>query len=133
MGDAEIVREALDAYNRREISAAKEYVDPELKWELSDYLLQQPGHHTVGRDEWLRLGELVFETFAESKIDVDEVIVAAPGKVVCTGTLALRMNEGDPVATAPWVRLFELRDGRIARSTTYRDRGAAIEAAKAAG
>jgi ketosteroid isomerase-like protein len=127
--DLVTVREAIDAFNRRELAAGQRFFDPDVEWEFSGYLLQEQGHMVTGRDELVRFGELMFDTLEESRIEVDEVTSVAPNKVVCSGRLAVRAKGGDTDVIAPWVRLFELRDGRILRSKMYPDREAAIEAA----
>jgi len=127
--DVDVVRRALDAWNARDIDAAETLAHPEIEWEVSGYLLADRGKVVRGREQFVQFGTLVFDTFAESVLEVDELTVAGPGMVVGSGGALFRGVPDGAAVTARWVRLFQIRDGMIWRSTIHATRESALAAA----
>ena len=123
-GKVEIVRAAIDVFNRRDLEtwAALSHPDVEVDWSASRGL--EAGVYR-GREEtasFLR----TFETF-ESVIVEPERFIDAGESVVVPNTSRFQGRDGiETVARSALV--YDLRKGRVARICLYQDTAEALEA-----
>jgi ketosteroid isomerase-like protein len=122
--NTEIVREALDAYNRGDLDAVIATVDQDV--EFVTLLL---GTHR-GRDAIRVLYEQNRETLAGYSLDPEEITEIGPERVLAvvrqrgSGSTS-RIALGDTIAF-----LVTLEDGRVVRQESFRNKQEALEAAR---
>jgi ketosteroid isomerase-like protein len=127
--DVQTFRRGCEAYNRRDVEALLEAVDPELVWQpLMPVLLG--GNATVYRGhEGVR--EVVSEldsAFPDLRVDLSEVRDFG-GRLLAIGRLRGRGRESGVETETTIVFLVELKNGRAARIREYLDPKEALEAA----
>jgi ketosteroid isomerase-like protein len=123
--NVEIVRGAIDAFNRRDLEAweALSHPDVEVDWSASRGLEAgvYRGHEET--DRFLR----TFETFERVVLE-PERFIDAEDSVVVPNTSRFMGREG--IETVAWSALvYELRDGRVERIRLYQDMAEALNAA----
>jgi ketosteroid isomerase-like protein len=127
MGEnSDIVRQAFDAFSRRDAAALVALADP-------DIVFRPPTGRLAGRDDPYRGHEGlrtylddVGRVWQELRSEPDEYIELGD-RVLCTGRV-YAWGVGRVVdAPAGW--LWRLRDGRLVEGTVYETRRAAYEAA----
>jgi ketosteroid isomerase-like protein len=121
----EIVRQALDAYARRDIAALREIndADLELDWTASHGWQARVYR---GIEDALVFMEEYFEAFDEIVFETDDLIDAGES-VVVPNTARQRGRDGVEV-TARSALVFTVRDGKITRIRLYQDTWQALEA-----
>ena len=123
--NVEIIRAAIDAFNRGDVDAAFKAVIPDFEYDQT---------RAVGIDRGvfnLEQFRSLLTTFTDSwesfTIDADELIDAGEG-VVMPFTNVARGRDGIEVqARGIWV--WTIRDGSIVRACLFQDRQEALEAA----
>jgi uncharacterized protein len=121
----EIVRQSLDAYNRRDFDGirALNASDIELDWSASRG--PEAGVYR-GVDDVIAFYRNFLAAWQLVEIEPDDFI-AAGDSVVVPNTAHLRGRDGiETVARGAFV--FDLRDGRIARIRLFQETRAALEA-----
>jgi ketosteroid isomerase-like protein len=127
--NVELMRRGLDAYNRRDVEAMLELVDPDVEWYAAlDVLLG--GDETVYRGhEGIRtLFATIDETFSELEAeatgfrDLDDRLVAI-GRLRTRG----RRSGAETRSDVGW--LIEFGDQKIVRVRTFLDHAEALAAA----
>ena len=123
--NVEIVRAAIDAFNRRDREAwdAVSHPDVEVDWSASRGLEAGVYRGREGIDRFARM----FRIF-ESVVTEPERFIDAGDSVVIPNIARFRGRNGiETVARSAMV--YELRGGRIARVCLYQDPAEALEAA----
>ena len=124
---------AVEAYNRRDVQAVLDELDPEVEWHpglwpgLPALLGGEPA---VGRGhEGARklLGD-VYDAFAELHLELSEVRNLG-ADVLAIGRLYLQGRETGVEAELPWAYVVEYRNGKALVIRTYLDPDKALEAA----
>jgi uncharacterized protein len=120
----EIVRDGIDAFNRRDLDAweSLSLPDAEVDWSASNGLEAgiSGGHEEVER--FTR----AFETFESVVVDPDRFIEAGDS-VIVPNTARMRGRDGiETVARSALV--YEIRGGRIARVCLYQKPAEALNA-----
>jgi ketosteroid isomerase-like protein len=126
-GNVELVRALLGAFDRADYEAALEVLDPEIEWQvppgIAIGLEVYRGRDEVQRGfaEWLAAwGAYRFE--AEEMLDHGEHVVV--------GGMQVGRGRGSGVEVGfPTFSVYTLRDGKVTRHRSYRDRTEALEAA----
>jgi ketosteroid isomerase-like protein len=122
--DEELVREALDAWNRGDWDAVLEHCDPDVEWRTATQLLDLPevshGHEGV-RELW----RLWTDSWTDIRADVEEVIEVDDGMLAlirwrARSTAGLEVDQ--PVAFQ-----FEIHDHVVLRFVSYWDRALAFQ------
>ena len=121
----EVVRDAIAAYNRRDLEAltALNHPDVEMDWSASRGV--EAGVYR-GWDEVSRFYQRYFETFEEIIIEPDRFI-GFGDSVVVPNHAEVRGRDGIN-AVARSALVFELRNGLIARFCLYQETHEALEA-----
>jgi ketosteroid isomerase-like protein len=123
--NVEIVRAAIDAYNRGDWEAALKDAAPGFEYDLSRAV--GPLHGVYALDEMRRAMDEFAEPWESLRFEADEFIEVGE-QVVTPFTNYSRGREGIEVqARAAWV--WTIRDGSIARVCFYQERREALEAA----
>jgi uncharacterized protein len=126
-GNVELVRTLLSSFDRADYEAALDALDPEIEWQV-------PPGIAIGREvyrgrdevqtgfaEWLAAWD-TYRFKAEEIVDHGDHVVVA-GRQIGRG-------RGSGVEVGfPTFHVFTLRDGKVTRHRSYRDRTEALEAA----
>ena len=131
--DVESFKRAVEAYNRRDVQAVLDELDPEVEWHPGLWpgvpaLLG--GEAAVGRGhEGARklLGD-VYDAFAELHLELSEVRDLG-ADVLAIGRLYLQSRESGVEAESSWAYVTECRNGKALVIRTYLDPKEALEAA----
>ena len=122
--NVEIVKAAIDAYNREDWDALFDAAAPgfELDFSRSD----GPQAGVFGLDQMRRRLEEFFETWESARLEAHEFIEAGD-LVVVPGTQHVKGRGGIEVV-ARGVYVWTIRNGAIERVTMYQERQDALEA-----
>jgi uncharacterized protein len=126
-GNVELVRTLLSAFDRADYEAALEALDAEIEWQV-------PPGIAIGREVYRGRDE-VQRGFAEwlgawdaYRFEPEEML--DHGDLVVVAGMQIGRGRGSGVeVTLPTFHVFTLRDGKITRHRSYRDRTEALEAA----
>ena len=123
--NVEVVRAALEAWNRDDWDAILENATPDFELDMSRAVGPFRGVYGVGQVR--RFWESFAASWESRRFEAHELIDADP-HVVVPVTLHTRGREGIEVA-ARITHLWTLRDGLLARMRMYQAREEALEAA----
>jgi ketosteroid isomerase-like protein len=126
--DVEAFRRGLDMFNRRDVEALLEELDPEVEWHPALPVLVG-GEATVYRGhggvrEMLRD---LYEAFAETHVEIWEIRDLGD-RLVAIGRTRARGRESGAETESPWGCVTQYKDGRAIRIRTYLDPKEALEA-----
>jgi ketosteroid isomerase-like protein len=124
--NVEIVRRALEAYDREGLDGYLRYLDPEIEWTTTDAWIERAtyrGHAGVRR----YLGTIE-EEFENVRVEPVEVIDAGEQVVSSVRISGRGKGSGAPVELT-LISVGWMRDGMAYRLRNYRDMAAALEAA----
>jgi uncharacterized protein len=125
--NVEVVREALDAVNRRDTEAGLSYIDPEA--ELQSAIIGGAEGNTYrgheGIRDWMAESDATFE---ELRVEPEEVRDLGDD-VLLIGRLYARGRESGVEVDSATAWLFTLHDGKIMRARGYLNPEEALEAA----
>jgi ketosteroid isomerase-like protein len=125
--DVEVIREAFERWNRRDIDYWIQHADPQVEvWSVYAALDQSGGPYRGhdGMREWRAEIDRNFErheVFAEDVRDVD-------GKVLVLGAVRFRGRASGTEMHHPFAWVCEMRDGALRRMSFYSSHGEALEA-----
>jgi ketosteroid isomerase-like protein len=123
--NVEILRRAIDAFNRRDLEAATRYADPEIEVDWSQSRGLEAGVYRGAeavRDFWSNY----FDIFDRIAVTPEEFIDLGDRMVVPTRT-RLHGREGIEVQTRS-AFVVTLRHGRIVEWRLYQEKAEALEA-----
>jgi hypothetical protein len=127
--NVEVVRRAIDAFNRGELEALAEVVDfydPEIEYHEDPGFLEAGVYRGPGAlaAHWRQF----LDAFEDYRFEIEELLDAGDDVVVLTHQLGRGKGSGIEVDMRnAWV--FTLRDGKLARIRPYADRAEALAAA----
>jgi ketosteroid isomerase-like protein len=121
--NVEIVRTALDAYNRGDLEAMLKYAAPDCELDWSRSIGPQRGVYAVDQIPQFNLGE----TFESVRTEPEELIDA--GDHVVTPMVGYFRGRDGIEVTARFTYLWTFRGGTVVRVTLYQERQDALEAA----
>jgi uncharacterized protein len=124
--NVEIVRRAIEAYERDGLDGSLAYYDPEVEWTSTGAYIEPAtyrGHEGVRR--YLGMME---EEFDDLRIEPLELIDADEQVISSVRISGRGKASGAPVALT-LISVGSLRDGLIYRMQNYPDKAAALEAA----
>jgi uncharacterized protein len=126
-GNVELVRTLLSAFDRADYEAALEALDAEIEWQV-------PPGIAIGREVYRGRDE-VQRGFAEwlgawdaYRFEPEEMLDHGDHVVVAGMQIGRGRGSGVEV-TLPTFHVFTLRDGKITRHRSYRDRTEALDPA----
>ena len=124
--NVEIVRRIFDAFNRRDIAAFLELLDPDVEWVPILAVLEgrvYRGHEEIR--EWIK--DLAadwefFEVYYEELRDLGD-------RVLVSGHWRARGRASGVEVENPGTYLYEIEGGKVVSMRTFTDRAEALEAA----
>lgn len=126
---SEIVREVVDALNRRDWDAALDLLAPEFEYDLTR--TESPLQGVYGRDRVRAVAEEFLGTWESAHYELRDLVEGRHGLVV-PFTTHFRGRDGLEMRNeAAWV--WTIRDGAVVRLALFQDLEDALEAAGAAG
>jgi ketosteroid isomerase-like protein len=125
--NVEIVRAALEAFNRGDVDAVVADAAPDLEYVATGAI---PGAGGVyrGPEGFRRFLETFWGEFADARTELHEFIDAG-SRVLVSQTLRGRGKQSGVEANWPVWQLWTLRDGKIVRGRGYTSRQEAVDAA----
>jgi ketosteroid isomerase-like protein len=122
----EMVRGLFEQFNRGEIAAAMEKVDPELEVETS---ASWPDHDVFhGHEAALGLLTTIFEAFEEYHVEPRDFVVAGDQIVVTVRQTGRGKGSGVPL-DYDMFQVLTMRDDKVVRMRVFESREAALTAA----
>jgi ketosteroid isomerase-like protein len=119
----EILRRGYEAFNRRDIDAALEGMDPEVEWPNMLDGTTIRGRDAI-REYWTKQFQLT-----DSRVEPQEFIEAGDRLVVVVHQV-VRDQQGEPLLDHRVGHVYAFRDDKIARMDVYESRAEALEAAE---
>jgi uncharacterized protein len=118
----QVVRELIDAWNRRDLEAALERLHPECELRPVESIGTVHGHDefAVGFEQW-------FEAFEEFEANPQDFIVDGDRVLVPVTQRGRGKGSGVEVSQR-FHQLFEVRDGLVVRFEEFADSGEALRA-----
>lgn len=123
--NVEIVRRAIEAFNRRDFDAALRDVAADATIDMSHSLGLQAGVY-VGHDAIRRLWTEMTEPFEHHRMVLEELV--PQGEHVVVSITAQMRGRGGIRVEAKSAPVATLRDGRVVRWTVYQDKAEALSA-----
>src|SRR4051812_17432102 len=125
--NVEIVRQAYEAFNLRDLDALAELTEPVWVMDWSRSIGPQRGVYRgrAGVEEWIAAISEAFESFEILPLEY----VGAGDRIVIPTRVKGRGRGSGVVVDAEGVTLWELERGRVTRLTLYGTRQEALEAA----
>ena len=124
--NVEIVRRALEAYEREGLDGLMCYLDPQIEWTTTGAFLEAATYH--GHEGVRRYLGAMIDEFDDLRNTPEEFIDAGEQVVLTTRASGRGKLSGAPVELMmAWVSL--VKDGRIIRIRNYREKAEALEAA----
>ncbi len=121
--NVEIVRAALDAYNRGDFEAMLKHASPDLEFDWSRSISPQRGVYSLDQFPDFTLAGM----FESVRTEPDELIDA--GEHVITPLIGYFRSRDGLEVTARFTYLWTFRDGACVRVTIFQTRNEAHEAA----
>jgi ketosteroid isomerase-like protein len=125
--NVEIIREFLDAFNRRDSAACLEAIDPDVEWHPPPDIDAPIAN---GRDALAAQWRDWLSTWEEYRFVPDEIVEGRGDAVLVSGEESARgKGSGIEVRSRRVTAVYELRAGRIVRLKAYLDRAEARQVA----
>jgi ketosteroid isomerase-like protein len=122
----EVVRYAIDAFNRRDVDALLKLADDDFVYDWTRSLGLLPGIYR-GPEGFLEFVRDQWSTFDDFQVEAHDIIPRGR-HVVATVTVHGRGRHGVTVS-AKSTHLYTFEDGRLVRITLYQERAEALAAA----
>ena len=128
----EIARRVIDAFNRRDVDAIFECVNPDVEW-LPAMPVTFGGGPLRGREGIESYIREVTDTWKEYRVVGQDFRDLGEEEVLVLSRIEGRGAGSGGLVDAAMGQIFDFRDGKIARVRTYLDHGEALKAAGLAG
>jgi hypothetical protein len=126
--NVEIVRRALEAWERGDLNAAADLLDPEVEWRMPPNIPEAGTYR--GRDEVMRRLEEFLEAWDDLAVTVVELIDAGARVVALVRYSGQGRGSGIEIGGVTTdAQVWTLRDGKALRVELYGGTAAALEAA----
>lgn len=127
--NAELLRRAVDAYNRRDLDALLAELDREIEWlPALPGLMGEEATVYRGHEGMAAMLHDLYEVLDEIHFEVTEMRDLGE-RVVAIGEMRTRGKLSGAETTAPYVNIADLRDGKGYRIRGYLDVDEALAAA----
>jgi uncharacterized protein len=123
--NAEIVTRGYDAWNRGDIAAVLELVDPHFEWHESSEV--PGGAHVYTREQFGSYLASLSRLWKSFRFEPQELLAAGDEVLVDVLEVARGRASGVEV-TQRFVHVWTVRDGRACRMRAYRDKAEALRA-----
>jgi ketosteroid isomerase-like protein len=127
--NVEVFKRGAEAYNRRDIEALFQDLDPEVEWH-SALLIPFGGEETVsrGHDGVREVMSEVFDALAEIHLEYSEIRDLGD-RIVGIGRISTRGKQSGAVTDMAFGTVADMKNGKAVRIWTYLDPQEALEAA----
>jgi ketosteroid isomerase-like protein len=126
--NVEIVRRALEAWERSDLKAAADLLDPEVEWRMPPNIPEAGTYR--GRDEVIRRLEEFLEAWDDLAVTVEELIDAGDRVVALVRYSGQGRGSGIEIGgVSTDAQVWTLRDGKALRVELYGGTADALEAA----
>jgi ketosteroid isomerase-like protein len=125
--NVEIVKRALDAYNRRDLDVYDELYTPDYEW-FPALMGTVDGDSFRGREGLARYYEVVRDTWEDFRVAGEEFRDLGESVLVAIRVEGRGRGSGVPVVGRQTL-VFDLRDGKMARVRSFLDHGEGLRAA----
>jgi len=122
----QIAKQVIDAFNRRDVDAIFECVNPDLEW-----LPAMPfgGGPLRGREDIESYVREVSDSWEEYRVVAEDFRVLDDERVLVLSRIEGRGAGSGGLVDAAMGQIFDFRDSKISRVRTYLDHGEALRAA----
>ena len=124
--NVELAKRVIDAFNRRDVDAIFECVNPDVEWFPA--MSVTFGGGLRGREGIESYVREVGDTWEEYRVVVQDLRDIADERVLALSRIEGRGAGSGGLVDAQMGQVFDFRDGRIARVRTYLDHSKALEA-----
>lgn len=119
--NVELLRRAVEAYNRRDVDALNAELHPEIEWHPAlPGLLASGNHAYTGHDGIARMFEDFGEVLDEIHFEYSDVHVRG-NLVIAIGRIRTRGKASGAETVSRYANVAEVRDGKGIRITGYLD------------
>jgi ketosteroid isomerase-like protein len=125
-GDVEIVRRGYDAFNRGDVGAVLEVLDPQVVWHAPPILPESGTFH--GREEVRRWLESYGDAWEETRVDVEDIREEGDRVVAQVRVSGRGRGSGVPVSGNSDLHVWRVRDGLVYSVRMYQGMRDALEA-----
>ena len=127
-GNVEVVRQVVEAINRRDADAFVATVSPEVEWEDAVFWTESPRtfRGRAGVRDWLNQ---ILEPWESVHLDAEEVTDVSDGRFVVGFAFTARGKESGVETQLRFWALCWVADGTITRREVFHERAEALEAA----
>jgi ketosteroid isomerase-like protein len=127
--NVEVFKRGADAYNRRDVEALLQDLDPEVEWH-SALLIPFGGEATVsrGHDGVREVMSDVFDALAEIHLEYSDIRDLGE-RIVGIGRISTRGKQSGAVTDMAFGTVADMKNGKAVRIWTYLDPQEALEAA----
>jgi ketosteroid isomerase-like protein len=129
--NVDVLKRGMDCFERRDVEAAMELLDPEVEWRPA-FTALLGGEATVfrGHDGAREVMRQFWEVFSETHFEVSEIRDLGD-QALAIGTMRARGTESGAEIESPWASLVRSKKGKATSIRVFTDPAEAIEAAKA--
>ena len=131
--NVEIAKRVIDAFNRRDVDAIFECVNPDVEWLPAMPVTFGGGGALRGREGIESYIREVSETWEEYRVVGQDFRDLGEDRVLALSRIEGRGAGSGGLVDAAMGQIFDFREGKIARVTTYLDHGEALKAVGLAG
>jgi ketosteroid isomerase-like protein len=126
--NVELVRQVVEAVNRRDAAAFLATVCPDVEWE--DGLFWSEGSRMYrGRAEVRQWLDEILEPWESFNLSALEIVEAGEGQLVVGWGMTARGKQSGVETQLPFWTVSRIADGKIATRQAFRERTDALEAA----
>jgi ketosteroid isomerase-like protein len=126
--NVELARVGIEAYNRGEIDAVLEFIDPDIEVHTpADFLNTGTSH---GRDGFIQWAEQWNEAWDSYRMEIEAVEAVGDHHVVATLRQFARGAGSGVEVEMEIAQMYEVRGGKAIRLHLYPDRDTAVAAAE---
>ena len=127
--NVETFRLGVDAFNRRDVDALLELLDPEVESHTALFEAMAGSAVYRGHDGLRALFRDLADGFEEFRIEISEIRDLGDHRILAIGQLRGRGKESGAAVESPIGYVAEFKDGRLFRMKDYFDPEDALEAA----
>ena len=129
--NVDILKRGMECFERRDVEAAMELLDPEVEWRPA-FTALLGGETTVfrGHDGAREVMRQFWEVFSETHFEVAEIRDLGD-QALAMGTMRARGAESGAEIESPWAWLVRSNNGKATDIRVFTDPAEAIEAAGA--
>ena len=127
--NVETLKRGTQAFNRRDIEAMLEGVDPEVEWHaVLPVTLEGQATVSRGHEGVRQMFRDLFDVLDEIEVDYSEIRDLGD-RLFAIGSIRTRGKGSGAETESPYFAVADLKNGKVVRFWTYLDREEALEAA----